>query len=97
MSDRAAVQDITAFFPPGYSTNLLPGTYLIEFAPPPTTNYSKPPNLSVDIVAGQPRLIWVNYSLASARPSQVLFPFPVPTNSVGDMTTYPFGFNGQLQ
>ena len=82
-------------FPPGFTTNLLPGTYLIEFVP--ITNYSKPPNLSVPVFAGQPTVISVNYTLASARPDQVLFPFPVPVDSISRLTDYPFGFNGQLQ
>jgi hypothetical protein len=82
-------------YPPGFSTNLQAGTYLIEFAP--VANYSKPPSFSVPISAGKPTVISVNYTLASSKPDQVLFPFPVPPGNIGDLADYPFGFNGQLQ
>ena len=85
----------STYFPPGYSTNLLPGTYLIGFRP--VGGYSTPPNLSVQIHAGQPTVVSLNYLLAASPPDQVLLPVPVPTNSIGDLSDYPFGFNGQLQ
>lgn len=87
--------DTTPPFPPGFTTNLQPGTYLVEFAS--VSNYSKPPSLSIAVAAGAPTVISVNYKLAASRPAQALFPFPVPTNRINDITNYPFGFNGQLQ
>ncbi|PWU22155.1 MAG: hypothetical protein C5B50_00080 [Verrucomicrobia bacterium] len=93
------IGDSSPPFPPGYptffTTNLLPGTYLIEFAP--VSGYSKPSNLSVEVVAGRNTLISVNYTLAAARPDQVFFPFPVPPSNISNLNAYPFGFNGQLQ
>ncbi len=83
--------DSTPFLPSGYTTNLMPGTYLIEFAGP-FSGRSTPANLSVQVIAGQPTTISVNYLLAQSPPSGVGLPKPV-TNT----TSEPYGFNGQLQ
>jgi sugar lactone lactonase YvrE len=87
--------DTTSFYASGYSTNLLAGTYLIEFAG--VAGYSKPPNLSVQVQAGQTMLLAENYLLASGAPASALLPFPVPVNNITNAVNYPFGFNGQLQ
>jgi sugar lactone lactonase YvrE len=84
----------TPFYHSG-STNLVAGIYLVEFAA--VTNYSKPPNLSVQVNAGQTTFLLESYSVANPKPANVAFPFPVPTNEISDVVDYPFGFNGQLQ
>jgi hypothetical protein len=91
--------DTTAFFASGFTTNLLPGTYLIEFAGP-FPNRATPPIASVQVSAGPPpTLISVSYPFADTNfdgnaPS---LPSPVPSNEISDVTDYPFGFNGQLR
>jgi hypothetical protein len=85
----------TPFYPSGYSTNLVAGTYLIAFAP--VSGRVTPPNLSVQVQAGQTTYLAENYLLAGSAPSQVLLPVPVPPANISDLTDYPFGFNGQLQ
>ena len=85
--------DSGAFFSSGFSTNLLPGTYLIEFAGP-FSGRTTPANASVQVVAGQPTVISVAYLLASSPPLGVLLPEAVPLSNV---TNPPFGFNGQLE
>jgi len=87
--------DNTPFFSPGYSTNLLPGNYLIEFAP--VSGRVKPPNLAVQVFAGQPTVLFENYLLASSPPVGGLLPTPVPPDNISDLADLPFGFNGQLQ
>ncbi|HEY1717245.1 MAG TPA: hypothetical protein VGH42_03000 [Verrucomicrobiae bacterium] len=87
--------DTTPFYLSGYSTNLIAGTYLIEFAP--VGGYSKPPNLSVQVLPGLPTILSENYLLADSPPSGVELPFPVPAANISDLADYPFGFNGQLQ
>jgi hypothetical protein len=87
--------DTTAFLPSGYTTNLAAGTYLIEFAS--VSGFSKPPNLSVQVFAGQPTVLSETYLLAQSAPAGVLLPTPVPANNITDLADYPFGFNGQLQ
>ncbi len=79
----------------GLTTNLLPGTYLIEFAA--VSGRVKPSSQTVQVNAGQPSYLSVNYLLAAAPPANALLPFPVPANQVNDEATFPFGFNGQLQ
>ena len=88
--------DTTEFFPSGFRTNLLAGSYLIEFAPAPSGR-STPPRLSVPVYAGQPTVISVNYLLAQSPPGGVELPTNVPPAYISDQTDYPFGFNGQLQ
>jgi hypothetical protein len=85
----------TSYYPSGYSTNLVAGTYQIGFAP--VNGYSTPPNLAVTVNAGLPTVLTESYLLADAAPAGVNFPFPVPINEISDLTDYPFGFNGQLQ
>jgi uncharacterized protein YjiK len=80
------------FYPSGYSTNLVAGTYLITFAP--VSGRVTPPNLSVQVQTGQPTYLSENYVLAQSAPGGVLLPTPVPATNISD---YPFGFNGQLQ
>ncbi len=85
----------TNYYSSGYSTNLVAGTYLLGFAP--VAGFSKPPNLAVTVNAGVPAVLTESYSVAASAPQNVLLPFPVPTNEIGDLAGYPFGFNGQLQ
>ncbi len=87
--------DTTAFYPSGYSTNLAAGTYLIEFAP--VSGRVKPPNLSVQVLAGLPTVLAENYLLSQGAPGGVLLPFPVPVSNISNLNNFPFGFNGQLQ
>jgi len=88
--------DTTAFFPSGFTTNLMAGTYLIEFAA--VSGRTKPPNSLVQVFSGQPTLLAENYLLASPPPSgQVELPFPVPTNQINDVVNFPFANDGQLQ
>ncbi len=88
--------DTNIFFASNFSTNLLPGTYLIEFAGP-FNNRATPPNASVQVFAGQSTFISVTYPFAAAPPANVLLPSPVASSQINDVTDYPFGFNGQLQ
>ncbi len=88
--------DSTPFFHSNFTTNLLPGTYLIEFAGP-FNGRATPPNASVQIFAGQPSLVSVTYPFASAPPGEVALPVPVDPGSISDLVDFPFGFNGQLQ
>src|SRR6185436_13227836 len=83
------------YFPSLFTTNLLPGTYLIEFAP--VDLRVSPPSQAVQVKAGLPAFLSVYYALAATRPANVSLPFLVPANLVNDETTFPFGFNGQLQ
>ena len=87
--------DTNSFYPPNYSTNLLAGTYLIQFAP--VAGFATPASLSVQVLAGQPTVLQITYLLAQAPPNGVLLPVPVPSGEISDLTDYPFGFNGQLQ
>jgi sugar lactone lactonase YvrE len=87
--------DTTAFYPSGYSTNLVPGTYLVEFAA--VGGRVTPPNLSVQVQAGQTTLLAENYPLAGSAPSQAVLPELVPEAELADLKDFPFGFNGQLQ
>jgi len=83
------------WYPSGYSTNLVAGTYLIEFAP--VSGRVTPPNLSVQVQAGLTTLLAENYLLAQSAPGGVLLPTLVPSANINDLTDYPFGFNGQLE
>ncbi len=87
--------DTTPFLPSGFSTNLIPGTYLIEFAP--ASGRGNPPKLSVQVQAGQTTVLDEAYPLASVPPEFAVLPELVPEGELGDLTDYPFGFNGQLQ
>lgn len=82
-------------FASGFSTNLIDGTYLIGFAP--VNGYVTPPNLSVQVQAGQTTYLDENYLLAQSAPGGASLPFPVPSNEITDVVDYPFGFNGQLE
>jgi sugar lactone lactonase YvrE len=86
--------ETTPFLPSGVTTNLLPGTYLVEFAP--SNGRVTPPSQAVQVSAGLPSSLVVNYLLAGAQPSGVSFPFPVPENQLNEENSYPFRFNGQL-
>src|SRR5208282_2258121 len=79
----------------GYSTNLLRGTYLIEFAP--VSGFITPPTLSVQVVLRYPTVLSITYLLASPPPAGVLLPVPVRSGNIRDLAGYPFGYNGQLQ
>ncbi len=89
------IRDSAPFFPPGFTTNLAPGTYLIEFAP--VGGRVKPDSRAVQVFAGLPTSLLVNYLLAVTPPDGVQLPQPVPIASVSDVINSPFGFNGQLQ
>jgi hypothetical protein len=79
----------------GYSTNLLAGTYLINFAA--VGGRITPQSEAVQVRAGLPSRISVNYLVAQSPPLEALLPTLVPADSVADITNFPFGFNGQLQ
>jgi sugar lactone lactonase YvrE len=83
------------WYPSGYSTNLVAGTYLIDFAP--VSGRVTPPNLSVQVQAGLTTLLDENYLLAQSAPGGALLPTPVPPANISDLTDYPFGFNGRLE
>jgi sugar lactone lactonase YvrE len=87
--------DSSPFFPNLVTTNLPPGTYIIEFAP--VSGRVKPPSQMVQINPGLPFVLSVNYLLAASPPANVYLPFPVPANQMANLSQYPFGFNGQLQ
>ena len=89
------IGDTAPFFPPGFSTNLAAGTYLIEFAP--VGGRVKPDNRALQVLTGLPTSLLVNYLLAVTPPDGVQLPQPVPIASVSDVSNSPFGFNGQLQ
>ncbi len=89
--------DTTPYYPAG-STNLVAGTYLIQFAP--IAGRVTPPNLSIQVLAGQTTFLTENYLIAPANNNGIALPYPVPTtptNEISDLSDYPFGFNGQLQ
>ena len=88
--------DTNAFFASNFTTNLLPGTYLIEFAGP-FPNRATPQNAAVQVFAGLPTIYSVTYPFASQPSGNVLLPTPVPPNQINDVVDYPFGFNGRLQ
>ena len=79
------------------STNagLVPDTYDLEFAP--VSGYSKPADRAVQVSASFTTVVSANYLLPQSPPAGVLLPVPVPTNSISDLSDYPYGFNGQLQ
>ena len=87
--------DTGSFYPPGYSTNLLGGTYLIQFAP--VAGFVTPASLSIQVAFGVPTALAVTYLLAQSPPANVLLPVPVPSGNISDLADYPFGFDGQLQ
>ena len=83
------------FLASGYSTNLLPGTYIIEFAV--VSGRVTPPSQAVSVLPGLPSSLSVDYLLATAPPAGVTVPSAVPANQITNQSAYPFGFNGQLQ
>ena len=87
--------DTTPYYPPGYSTNLLGGTYLIQFAP--VAGFATPASLAVQVAPGFPTVQVATYLLATSPPNGVALPAPVLPGNINDLTDYPFGFNGQLQ
>ena len=87
--------DTGPFLKTGFSTNLPPGTYLIEFAT--AAGRVKPQSEAVPIAPGIPFTLSVNYPLAATAPDNIYRPFPVPVSQISDVTKSPFGFVGQLQ
>lgn len=87
--------ETTAFLRPGLTTNLAPDVYAIEFAP--IAGRRKPATQSVQVSAGAPTVVSVNYLVATPPPPGVLLPQLVPTNQIPDLSGYPFGYDGQLQ
>jgi hypothetical protein len=83
-----------AFLGSGYTTNLLPGNYLIEFAT--LNNFARIPIQSVQITAGVPMVLQEIYQPSQTPPNGFLLPSPVPPGQISDETDYPYGFNGQL-
>jgi sugar lactone lactonase YvrE len=86
--------DTTSFYPAG-STNLMAGTYLIQFEP--VVGRVTPPNLSVQVQAGLTTVLAESYLIPQTSTNGFYLPFPVPANNISDLVDYPFGFNGQLQ
>jgi sugar lactone lactonase YvrE len=89
------VGDTNSFYPPSYTTNLLGGTYLVEFAP--VAGFATPGSFSVQVTPGAPTAVSATYSLAQSPPAGVNLPAPVPSANIADLANYPYGFNGQLQ
>jgi hypothetical protein len=85
----------TDYYPPGYATNLLRGTYLIEFAP--VGGFITPSTLSVQVDPRAPTVLTITYLLASPPPAGVLLPVPVRSGNISDLADYPYGYNGQLE
>jgi streptogramin lyase len=79
----------------GFTTNLLPGDYLIECAA--LTNFVQIPILSVQISAGLPTVVQEIYQPSQPAPAGFFLPVPVPSDEISDLTNYPYGFNGQLE
>jgi hypothetical protein len=86
--------DTNAFLPSGFTTNLLPGDYLIQCAA--LSNFVQIPILSVRISAGLPTVVQEIYQPSQPAPTGILLPVPVPSGEISD-TNYPYGFNGQLE
>ena len=87
--------ETNAFFSSGFTTNLFPGIYLIEFAA--VNGRVRPPSQAVQVYSEQPTVLSVNYLIPTSLPSVGTYlPSPVPANQVSDLNNYPFGFNGQL-
>ncbi|MGA2750844.1 MAG: leucine-rich repeat protein, partial [Verrucomicrobiota bacterium] len=86
--------DTNAFLPSGFTTNLLPGDYLIQCAA--LSNFVRIPILSVQIAAGLPTVVQEIYQPSQPAPTAILLPVPVPSGEISD-TNYPYGFNGQLE
>jgi len=84
----------TAWHASGFTTNVFPNTYLIEFEP--VSGWSWPENLAVAVPAGISVTNTVNYLLPATPPATAAFPSSVPS---GDFTNtdLPYAFNGQLQ
>jgi hypothetical protein len=87
--------DTNSFNAPGYSTNLLSGTYLLQFAP--VGGFATPASLSVQVAPGLPTVLQITYLLAQSPPNGALLPVPVPPGEINDLTDYPYGYNGQLR
>jgi sugar lactone lactonase YvrE len=83
-----------AWLPPGYSTNVVPGTYLIEFAE--VAGRVRPGILAVEVTSGQTSFIAVSYPLATSPPTNMELPYPVPPGLISQLNDHPFGFNGQV-
>jgi hypothetical protein len=81
--------------PGSTAANLVPDTYDIEFAP--VNGYSKPSGQAIQVSASSTTVVSAGYASAQSPPAGVVLPVPVPTNSINDLTDYPYGFNGQLQ
>jgi hypothetical protein len=87
--------DTNAFLPSGFTTNLLPGDYLIEYAA--LANFIQLPIQSVQISAGLATVVQDIYQPSQPAPAGFLLPVPVPAAEISDLTDYPYGFNGQLE
>jgi hypothetical protein len=84
----------TAWHASGFTTNVLPNTYLIEFEP--VSGWSWPENLAVAAPAGMSATNTVNYLLPATPPATAVFPSSVPPGGFTN-TGLPYAFNGQLQ
>ncbi len=82
------------YLPSGYATNLAPGSYLIGFNL--LSGYLSIPAVSVQIQPGASTVVQEIYQSAQGAPPGVLLPDQVTQAQVGDVTNYPFGYNGQL-
>ncbi len=85
-----------AFLTSGFTTNLLAGNYLIEFAA--LSGFTQIPIQSIRISAGVPTVLQEIYQPSQPLPtdSAFLLPVPVSFSEISDLTNYPYGFNGQL-
>ncbi len=83
------------YLPPGYVTNLLPGTYLIQCAP--LSNFAAIPTQSIQILPGTSNVIQELYQPSQSQPGGFITPSPVPSGEISDLNDYPFGYNGQLE
>jgi len=84
----------TVWHASGFTTNVLPNTYLIEFEP--VSGWSWPKNLAVTVPAGMSATNTVNYLLPATPPATALFPSSVPPGGFTN-TSLPYAFNGQLE
>ena len=51
----------------------------------------------MQVTNGLPTVLQIGYTLAQPAPAGVSLPVPVPPAEMDNLTSYPFGFNGQLE
>jgi hypothetical protein len=87
--------DTNPFHPSGFTTNLLAGNYLIEFAL--LNDFAQIPIQSVQISTGVPTVLQEIYQPSQPAPAGFLLPTPVLSANIGNLAVAPYGFNGQLE